>query len=95
LNLIGEKDEVRNPKDDLYRWTKEEAIQALKDGLGHSITVDGGLFGSGPHTSVIRFRNEEVGEKIRLLTIEGFEDRRAYILLLTFSLLVIFRRQFR
>lgn len=72
MTAIGEKDYVRNPKNNLYSWTKDEALQALRDGIGHGISVGGGLFGSGPHTDVITFRDTALGERIRKLTLQGF-----------------------
>src|ERR1700722_19728141 len=69
MNSLGLTSEVRNPATDMYSWTKEEAVQALKDGIGDCICVGGGFFGSGPHTSVKRFIDRELGEHIRQKTI--------------------------
>jgi hypothetical protein len=72
-NQLGLTTEIRNPSTDMYLWTKEEAVQALKDGIGDCICVGNGFFGSGPHTSVKRFNDRELGERIRKQTLVGFE----------------------
>lgn len=72
LHNIGETYEVRNPAYDLYKWTKDEAVDAIYSGLGHSIHLGNGLFGAGPHTSVRRFKDEAIGEVIRQVTMKGF-----------------------
>lgn len=72
LSCIGEKIYIKNPKYNLYKWTKEEAVGALVMKWGHGITVSNGLFGSGPRTDVIKFKDEELGERIRVTTLAGF-----------------------
>jgi hypothetical protein len=74
LNSLGLAREVRNPVNDLYLWTKEEAVQALKDNIGDCICVDNGMFGSPPRTSVKQFDNRSLGDRIRLKTIAGFTE---------------------
>ncbi|MFA5188892.1 MAG: hypothetical protein WC460_06020 [Patescibacteria group bacterium] len=69
---IGQTESIRNPKNGLYSWTKEEALEAVKSGLAHGFSMSGGIFGNGPHISVQRFRDENVGMRIAQATLEGF-----------------------
>lgn len=74
LKTMGQTDELRNPANKLYSWTKEEAVEAIHSGTAHCITVGRSLFGE--HiTSVIRFKDEAVGEAIRQLSMKGFPHR--------------------
>ena len=97
LNLKEEADlaesmgltrEVRNPADGLYHWSLPEAVEAVRKGIGHSISVGGpllgGMFGPDPlpaadsdtrstRIQVKRFKDEELGERVRAATIEGFQ----------------------
>ena len=70
--VIGRTKEVRNPANKLYSWTLEEALQAIQDGIAHSINVAHGLFGGGPSTRVEWFLDEEVGKEVAKATLEGF-----------------------
>jgi hypothetical protein len=63
LVTIGQTDEIRNPKDNLYHWTKDEAVQALRDGIGQVISVGNGFFGTSPRIVVRKLRDAELGEK--------------------------------
>jgi len=73
--------EIKNPRNDLYSWDNsfvdgkpfpQEALQALKDGIGHAMKMHNGFFGMGPSISVYRFENEELGEKVRQKTLHEF-----------------------
>ncbi len=68
---MGLYTEVRNPVTKLFSFTKDEALDALKTGLGHGITV-GSFLGSTPTTSVIHLNDEVLGAKIAALTLKGF-----------------------
>lgn len=72
-SLIGLTEEVRNPANDLFSWTKEEALQALRTGVGHGITVHNGLFGGSPRTGVIRYLDEDLGHRVAAYTLENFQ----------------------
>jgi len=72
FSLVGETEEVRNPANGLYGWTKEEVLEAIKNGEVHGFSVSGGFFGSGPHISARRFKNEELGQRVAKATLEGF-----------------------
>lgn len=70
---MGRAQEIRNPKDGYYTFTKDEALDAIESGIGHSIAVGGGLFGCGPTTSVYRFDDEELGGRVAAETLKGFD----------------------
>ena len=70
--LVGQTEEMRNPANRLYSWTKEEVLEAIKNGTVHGFSVSSGFFGSGPHISAMRFKNEELGQRIAKATLEGF-----------------------
>jgi len=71
--MMGRAREIRNPKDDLYSFTKDEALDAIAAGLGHAIAVGSGLFGGDMRTSVHRFDDEELGSRIASETLKGFD----------------------
>ena len=72
FGLIGETKEVRNQASGLYRWTKEEILDAIKAGLVHGFSLDRGFFGGAPSIRAIRFKNEELGKRVACATLEGF-----------------------
>lgn len=72
FHLLGHYNEVRNPANGIYRWTREEILTAIADGIAHGMMMNGSLFGSGPSPSAIRFRNEKVGKRVAHMTLEGF-----------------------
>ncbi|OGY41888.1 MAG: hypothetical protein A2Y82_05550 [Candidatus Buchananbacteria bacterium RBG_13_36_9] len=69
---IGQTESIRNPKNGLYSWTKEEALEAIKKGLAHGFSMSGSIFGSSPHISVQRFRDENVGMRVAQATLKCF-----------------------
>lgn len=75
---IGRTEEVRNPASNNYAWTKDEILDAIRDGRVHGFSVSGPLFGfaQGPedlHHHAIRFLDEEVGKRVAAATLEGFK----------------------
>ncbi len=72
FDLLGHAKEVRNPANGLFEWTKEEVLDAIRNGVAHGFLVNGGFFGSGPHIQAKRFNNEDLGRRLALATIEGF-----------------------
>ena len=77
---IGRTTEVRNPETNLYSWDQNgdhpvQALKAIKNRLGHGMNVSTPFFCSSPQISVYRFLDEEVGERVRKATLEGFEER--------------------
>ena len=72
FSLIGETEEVRNPQDNLYHWTKEEVLEAIRGGIAHGFTVAKGFFGVGLYISAKRFDNAELGARVAAATLAGF-----------------------
>lgn len=72
FKLVGETEELRNPKTYLYNWTKEEVLEAIESGVAHGFSVSGGFFGLGPYIGALRFKNEELGKRVAKATLEGF-----------------------
>lgn len=70
-NMLGQIDEIKNPASGNYGWTKDEAVDAIYNDVGDCISVSS-MFGSNPVTFVKRFRDRELGEKVRQLTMKGF-----------------------
>jgi hypothetical protein len=79
---IGRTHEVRNPKKQLYAWDDavdangkkypKEALEAIRDGLGHTMNVTNLPFSYRAHLSVYKFDDEEVGQRVRKATLAGF-----------------------
>lgn len=72
FQLVGQTEEMRNPKNNLYSWTKEEVLDAIKNGTVHGFSVSSGFFGSGPHINAQRFKDEALGKRVAQATLEGF-----------------------
>lgn len=72
FELVGQTEQVRNPANGLYSWTKGEVLEAIKNGQVHGFSAGNGFFGSGPHINAKRFRNEELGKRVAKATLEGF-----------------------
>ncbi|OGH58601.1 MAG: hypothetical protein A2725_02780 [Candidatus Magasanikbacteria bacterium RIFCSPHIGHO2_01_FULL_33_34] len=72
FHLVGQTEEVRNPKNNLYSWTEEEVLEAIMNGTVHGFSVDSGFFGSGPYINAQRFKDEELGKRVAKVTLEGF-----------------------
>lgn len=69
---LGHTEEIQNPANGLYEWTKEEVLEAIQNGLVHGFSVSSGFFGNGPSIRAKRFRNEELGRRVAKATLEGF-----------------------
>jgi len=67
---MGRSDEVRNPLTNLYHWTKEDVLQALRDGI-----VDGFHVGDtfDKRITARKYHNKEFGDKLRHATLVGFD----------------------
>lgn len=74
FDSLGHTTEIRNPKNELYSWTKDEVLEAIQNGLGHSMSVDRGFFGMSDtlHHRVIKFNDPELGARVAEATLEGF-----------------------
>ena len=73
FQLVGQSESVRNPRTGLYSWMKDEVLEAIKNGIVHGMSVSHGLFGSGPHISAYRFKNEDLGRRVAEATLNGFD----------------------
>jgi hypothetical protein len=71
FELLGHTEEVRNPANGLYNWTKDEVLDAIRSGVVHGLAVSN-FFGGGSRISAKRFKNEDLGRRVALATIEGF-----------------------
>lgn len=74
FKMIGHTTEVRNPNNNLYDWTLEEALQAIKDGLADAVIVTNTPLINLPVTSVIKYNDSKLGRRIAELTLRGFAD---------------------
>ena len=72
FTTIGRTEEVRNPESELYDWTLEQALQAIKDGIGHGFTNGMIPFANVERISVKRFQNEDLGRRVAAETLRGF-----------------------
>ena len=64
---------VKNPANNLYVWSMEEAFNSVSIGYGDVISVKSGLFGSGPYISVYKIiDNPELSIRLQNETIKGF-----------------------
>ena len=72
FELIGQSEDVRNPASGLYCWTKEEVLDAIRNGTVHGFAMSSGFFGSGPSINAKRFKDEELGKRVARATLEGF-----------------------
>lgn len=70
---IGQYKEIRNPKHQLYSWSKDEVLEAIEKDM-----VDGFSMGVIPFTfgnrsiSAVRFIDRDLGNRIRQATLKGF-----------------------
>jgi hypothetical protein len=69
---IGRTEEVRNPVSGYYDWTLEQALQAIKDGVGHGFTNGMLPIANVRSISVKRFLDENLGRRVAAATLEGF-----------------------
>ena len=74
FSMLGHTKEVRNPANSIYRWTKEEVLEAIKSGIVHGFLASSGFMGTGPHISAILFDDEELGKRVAASTLKGFEN---------------------
>lgn len=68
---IGHTTDVKNLSSGNYAWTREEALDAIRKGIAHGFSVFSGFFNCGPSISVLRFKDEELGERVRKATLEA------------------------
>lgn len=71
---LGEYDEVRNPANNLYKWTLAEILEAIRQDIVDGFSLDTVPFsGSTTHTTH-RFRNRDLGKRVQAATLEGFAN---------------------
>lgn len=73
FQLVGQTEEMRNPTNGYYSWTKDEVLEAIKNGTVHGFSVSSGFFGTGPHINAQRFKDEALGQRVAKATLEGFD----------------------
>ena len=66
---IGEYEDLRDPQFGGFTWQIEDALAAIDAGEGHGLTRPPLLGGA---ITVVRFDDEEFGERLRAATLEGF-----------------------
>lgn len=72
FKMLGHYEEVPNPNDGIYYWTKDEVLEAIQQGI-----VDGFVIEMNPLTgktsiSAIKMRDESLGRRLRQATLKGF-----------------------
>lgn len=72
FTTIGRTEEVRNPESGLYGWTLEQALQAIKDGIGHGFTNNIIPFANVRSISVKCFLDKDLGRRVAAETLKGF-----------------------
>jgi len=74
--MIGHTKSVRNPANKLYKWSKEEILQAINDGIVDGFSIGNGLFGgfeSNMRIESLKFNDRDLGERVRHETLKGFD----------------------
>lgn len=76
---LGLMTEIRNPVTQKYKWTIEEAVQAVRDGIANCIGVSVRPFTFNPHPDVVVYKcddqlPEDFKERLIKETLEGFKD---------------------
>lgn len=75
---LGERKVVRNPRNELYMWTLDEALLHIREGKGAALHVSSGLFGAPTHLLVYSFPGmPELEAELREATMKGFAERYA------------------
>lgn len=69
---LGHTEEVRNPANGLYTWTKEEVLDAIQSGVAHGFSMYTIPFSGKPSIRAKRFKNEDLGQRVAQATLEGF-----------------------
>lgn len=69
---VGETEDVRNPANQLYKWTKDEVLAAIQAGTADGLGLGQTLMSTNLCHQAIRFTNRDLGERVRKATLEGF-----------------------
>lgn len=71
-HAMGMTQELSNPlQNNLFVWSKSEALQAIKENRGQGITM-GGFLSSADRISLYRFKDEDLAARVRETTLRGF-----------------------
>lgn len=70
---MGQTEEMRNPSDGLYRWTKDEVLNAIRNGIVDGFVLSSAFFSAEKFISAMRFKDRDLGERVRRATLDGFE----------------------
>jgi len=68
---LGKTKEMRNPKNQLYSWNKEEVLQAIKNGIVHGFSMGGFL--NPTRINAIRFEDKKLGGRVAAATMKNFD----------------------
>ena len=60
--VIGEAEQVRNPRTGNYHWEREEILQGIREGFGHYIVGGDSLF---------KYNDKDLGERLSEATLNG------------------------
>lgn len=71
------KQQRENPNNDLYRWTLNEVLAAIRNGIVHGFSMTS-VLGIKASICAKRFRNEELVKRIATATLKVFEKRCRY-----------------
>lgn len=77
FKMLGKYDEVPSPVTNLYKWTKDEVLEAIQNGICDGFFMSNGLFGFSDkdesRISAVRFHDRDLGKRIAAKTLEGFD----------------------
>lgn len=70
----GRTEDIRNPANGLYRWSKDEVLAAIQDGIVDAFNLSSDMFSvfQNDRVNAIRFKNRDLGERVRQETMLGF-----------------------
>lgn len=75
--LMGRFKEVRNPTSNLFVWSLEEVLAAVRDDVADCFSMPKSMFSAERRISATRFDNREKGEKARAETLKEFAVKAA------------------
>lgn len=73
FDLLGHDDEVRNPINGKYLWTKKEVLDAIRKGFAHGFSISDSIGTGTPRITALHFRDEELGRRVAQATLQGFK----------------------
>lgn len=71
--LLGLFIEVKNPNNNLYSWTKDEVLQAIKEGIVDGFSVEGNVLTNKSSIMAIKFNDKNLGNKLRNVMLKNFD----------------------